>query len=77
MYGVPFCVFCARHGGALVVSGKDFIRVMDLAAGHVAAVKLVLQNEKLGCKPVNLGRHRLPAYGIHAQCCGLLFLVLL
>jgi UDP-glucose 4-epimerase len=28
---------------------------MDLAEGHVAAVKLVLEDDKLGCKPVNLG----------------------
>jgi hypothetical protein len=31
--------------------------VIDLAEGHVAAVKLVLEEEKLGCKPVNLGAH--------------------
>jgi UDP-glucose 4-epimerase len=35
---------------------RDYIHVMDLAEGHVAAVKLVLEDEKLGCKPVNLGR---------------------
>jgi UDP-glucose 4-epimerase len=34
---------------------RDYIHVMDLAEGHVAAVKLVLEDEKLGCKPVNLG----------------------
>jgi UDP-glucose 4-epimerase len=36
---------------------RDYIHVMDLAEGHVAAVKLVLEDEKLGCKPVNLGAH--------------------
>jgi hypothetical protein len=29
---------------------------MDLAEGHVAAVKLVLEDDKLGCKPVSLGK---------------------
>jgi UDP-glucose 4-epimerase len=34
---------------------RDYIHVMDLAEGHVAAVKLVIEDEKLGCRPVNLG----------------------
>lgn len=34
---------------------RDYIHVMDLAEGHVAAVKLVVEDEGLGCKPVNLG----------------------
>uniref|UniRef100_A0A383W948 UDP-glucose 4-epimerase n=1 Tax=Tetradesmus obliquus TaxID=3088 RepID=A0A383W948_TETOB len=33
---------------------RDYIHVMDLAEGHVAAVKLIVEDEKLGCKPVNL-----------------------
>jgi hypothetical protein len=28
-----------------------------MAEGHVAAVKIVLEDDKLGCKPVNLGAH--------------------
>ncbi|WIA14271.1 hypothetical protein OEZ85_002805 [Tetradesmus obliquus] len=37
---------------------RDYIHVMDLAEGHVAAVKLIVEDEKLGCKPVNLGTGR-------------------
>lgn len=35
---------------------RDYIHVMDLAEGHVSAVKQVVDNDKLGCKAVNLGR---------------------
>jgi UDP-glucose 4-epimerase len=38
------------------VDDAGYIHVMDLAEGHVAAVKLVLEEDKLGCKPVILGR---------------------
>lgn len=34
---------------------RDYIHVMDLAAGHVAAVSKLLADEKLGCKEINLG----------------------
>lgn len=34
---------------------RDYIHVMDLAEGHVAAVVKVLKTPDLGCKPINLG----------------------
>ena len=34
---------------------RDYIHVMDLAEGHVAAVKKLLDNPQLGCKAINLG----------------------
>eukprot|EP00882_Tetradesmus_deserticola_P004714 GHRQ01004968.1.p1 GENE.GHRQ01004968.1~~GHRQ01004968.1.p1 ORF type:complete len:351 (+),score=178.18 GHRQ01004968.1:152-1204(+) len=37
---------------------RDYIHVMDLAEGHVAAVKLLLKDAQLGCKAVNLGTGR-------------------
>jgi hypothetical protein len=45
---------------------------MDLAEGHVAAVKLVLEDEKLGCKPVNLGKpvlHTCAYDDVHCWTC--------
>jgi UDP-glucose 4-epimerase len=37
---------------------RDYIHVMDLAEGHVSAVKQVVDNDKCGCKAVNLGTGR-------------------
>lgn len=34
---------------------RDYIHVMDLAEGHVAAVQKLIDNPKLGCIPINLG----------------------
>lgn len=34
---------------------RDYIHVMDLAEGHVAAVQKLLDNPQLGCVPINLG----------------------
>ena len=34
---------------------RDYIHVMDLAEGHVAAVQKLIDNPKLGCVPINLG----------------------
>lgn len=34
---------------------RDYIHVMDLGEGHVAAVQKLLDDPKLGCKPINLG----------------------
>lgn len=34
---------------------RDYIHVMDLAEGHVAAVANVLKNAKFGCQAINLG----------------------
>lgn len=34
---------------------RDYIHVMDLAEGHVYAVKQVIDDDKMGCKAVNLG----------------------
>lgn len=34
---------------------RDYIHVMDLAEGHVAAVQKLLDNPHLGCVPINLG----------------------
>ena len=34
---------------------RDYIHVMDLAEGHVAAVANVLKNADFGCQAINLG----------------------
>ena len=34
---------------------RDYIHVMDLAEGHVAAVQKLIDNPNLGCIPINLG----------------------
>lgn len=34
---------------------RDYIHVMDLAEGHVAAVQKLLDNPQMGCVPINLG----------------------
>ena len=34
---------------------RDYIHVMDLAEGHVAAVANVLKNAEFGCQAINLG----------------------
>jgi UDP-glucose 4-epimerase len=34
---------------------RDYIHVMDLAEGHVAAVINVLKNAEFGCQAINLG----------------------
>lgn len=34
---------------------RDYIHVMDLAEGHVAAVQKLIDNPELGCIPINLG----------------------
>ena len=34
---------------------RDYIHVMDLAEGHVAAVQKLMDNPDLGCIPINLG----------------------
>lgn len=34
---------------------RDYIHVMDLAEGHVAAVQKLLDNPQMGCVPMNLG----------------------
>lgn len=34
---------------------RDYIHVMDLAEGHVAAVAKTLASPDLGCVPINLG----------------------
>ena len=34
---------------------RDYIHVMDLAEGHVAAVQKLMDNPNLGCIPINLG----------------------
>eukprot|EP00879_Flechtneria_rotunda_P005473 GHRR01005766.1.p1 GENE.GHRR01005766.1~~GHRR01005766.1.p1 ORF type:complete len:350 (+),score=108.91 GHRR01005766.1:333-1382(+) len=34
---------------------RDYIHVMDLAEGHVSAVQQVIDNNKFGCKAINLG----------------------
>ena len=40
-----------RDGTAI----RDYIHVMDLAEGHVAAVRKLMDNPNLGCIPINLG----------------------
>ena len=56
---------------------RDYIHVMDLAEGHVAAVANVLKNADFGCQAINLGtgtgearsgsgmRSRHPASSVH------------
>ena len=34
---------------------RDYIHVMDLAEGHVAALQKLADNPSLGCVPINLG----------------------
>jgi UDP-glucose 4-epimerase len=34
---------------------RDYIHVMDLAEGHVSAVKKILTTAEYGCQAVNLG----------------------
>ena len=34
---------------------RDYIHVMDLAEGHVAALDKVFANPQIGCVPYNLG----------------------
>lgn len=34
---------------------RDYIHVMDLAEGHVAALQKLVDNSELGCVPINLG----------------------
>lgn len=34
---------------------RDYIHVMDLAEGHVAALQKLADNPDLGCVPINLG----------------------
>ena len=34
---------------------RDYIHVMDLAEGHVAALQKLADNPELGCVPINLG----------------------
>lgn len=47
---------------------RDYIHVMDLAEGHVSAVRQVVDDDKLGCKAVNLGM----LLGVYmALCCQL------
>ena len=34
---------------------RDYIHVMDLAEGHVAALDKLFRTPSLGCVPINLG----------------------
>ena len=34
---------------------RDYIHVMDLAEGHVAALDKLFRTQNLGCVPINLG----------------------
>jgi UDP-glucose 4-epimerase len=47
---------------------RDYIHVMDLAEGHVAAVNKVMDTEGLGCKPYNLGGWWLGAQVEYTLC---------
>lgn len=47
---------------------RDYIHVMDLAEGHVSAVKQVVENDKLGCKAVNLGGCQSVGMQTYRQC---------
>lgn len=35
---------------------RDYIHIMDLAEGHVAALKTIMNTPDMGCKAINLGR---------------------
>ena len=57
-HGPPMCCeaseggWCVPRGGRCV---RDYIHVMDLAEGHVAALDKLFSSPDIGCVPINLG----------------------
>ena len=54
---------------------RDYIHVMDLAEGHVAALQKLADNPDLGCVPINLGTGtgstvlEMISVGLLSACC--------
>jgi len=52
---LPYSSYASIHPCADGTPVRDYIHVMDLAEGHVAALDKLIKSPGFGCQAVNLG----------------------